>query len=54
MRQRLLNGWMDDLQFYVLFNSISIISGQWEGDNERLCAMEPSLRLERFLPGAGL
>ena len=30
------HGWMDDLRFYVLFNSISVISGQWVGDNERL------------------
>ena len=22
------HGWMDDLQFYVLFNSISVISGR--------------------------
>ena len=33
----LMDGWMDDLQFYVLFNSISVISGQWADDNERLC-----------------
>ena len=31
---------MDVLQFYILFNSISNISGQQEGDNERLCGME--------------
>ena len=31
----------DDLRFYVLFNSISVISGPWADDNERLCAMEP-------------
>ena len=31
---------MDDMRFYVLFNSISVISGRWEVDNERLCAME--------------
>ena len=42
------NGWMDDLRFYVLFNSISVISGRWADDNERLCAMEPRLRLRRF------
>ena len=23
------DGWIDDLQFYVLFNNISVISGQW-------------------------
>ena len=31
--------WMDDLHFYPLINSIRVISGQWEGDNERLCAV---------------
>ena len=30
------NGRMDALQYYILFNSISVASGQWEGDNERL------------------
>ena len=39
--------WMDELRFYVLFNSISCISGQWTGDNKRSCAMEPRLRLKR-------
>ena len=28
------------LQFYILLSSISVISGQQEGDIERLCAME--------------
>ena len=28
--------WMDDMRFYVLFNSISVISGLWKVDNERL------------------
>ena len=46
----LLDGCMDDLRFYVLFNSISVISGQWAGDNERLCAMEPHLPLKRSSP----
>ena len=31
---------MDDLQFYVLFNSTSVISGRCLDDNERLCAMK--------------
>ena len=35
--------WRDDLRFYVLFNSISVITGRWADDNKRLCAMEPSL-----------
>ena len=44
-----MGGWMiDDLQFYVLFNSISVISGRCLDDNERLCAMELRLRLRRF------
>ena len=43
-----IDGWMDDLRFYVLFNSISVISGRCLDDNERLCAMELRLRLRRF------
>ena len=39
---------MDDLRFYILLSSISVISGQWADDNKRLCAMEPLLRLGRF------
>ena len=41
-------GWMNDLRFYVLFNSIS---RQWAGDNERLCAKEPRSRLKRSQAG---
>ena len=45
---------MNDLRLYVLFNSISVISVQWADDNERLCEMEPRLRLRRFrLEGEG-
>ena len=43
-----MDGWMDDMQFYVLFNSITVISGQWKVDNERLCVIELHLRLRRF------
>ena len=39
-----LDGWMGDFRFYVLFNSFSVISGGWLGDDERLCATEPRLR----------
>ena len=42
------DGWMDELLFYVLFNSIPIISGLWADDNEMLCALEPRLGLRRF------
>ena len=37
--------WENDLIFYVLFNGISVISGRWADDNERLCVMEPRLHL---------
>ena len=47
-------GWTDCLQFYVLFNSISVILGRLESDNEsdneRLYAVEPLLRLKKFPP----
>ena len=43
-----MDGWTDDLQFYILFNSISVISGPRGDDNGRLCAMEPILWLRRF------
>ena len=39
---------MDDMRFYVIFNSISVISGQLEVNNERLCAIELRLRLREF------
>ena len=42
------DGWMDDLQFNVLFKNISVISGRWTDDNERLGAMKPRLRLRRL------
>ena len=45
---------MDDLRLYVFFNSITVTSGRRADDNERLCAMEPRLRLKRPLPQAGL
>ena len=45
---------MDYMGFLVLLNTISVISGRSEDDNERLCAMELPLRLKRFQPSAGL
>ena len=42
---------MNDLQFYILFNSISVITGRWEG--ERLCVVASRLRLEGCPPPAG-
>ena len=45
---RTIDGCMDDLRVNVLFNSVSVISGRREVDNEMLCAMELRLRLRRF------
>ena len=45
---------MDDLFIYVLFNSVSMISGRWTDDNERLCAMEARLQLKRSPSQAGI
>ena len=33
-------GWMDELSVLRPFNNISVISGQWKDDRERLCAMK--------------
>ena len=32
------------------FNSVSVISGQWEGDNEKLSATEPCLQQKKRFP----
>ena len=34
----------------IFSKSISVISGRWENDNQKLCSMEPRLRLYRFPP----
>ena len=39
---------------FRFFNNIPVISGRWTGDNEKPCAMEPRLRLERSPPRAGI
>ena len=52
---RWVGGWVGAwLAILRIFNSISVISGRWTGDNEKLYAMEPRLRLERSPPRAGL
>ena len=43
-----MDGWMDDLRFYVLFNSILVIPEGRAGDNERLCAVDYRLGLRRL------
>ena len=45
---------MDGIRFYVLFNSISVISGLLACDDEKLCAMGSRSRLKRSLPRVGL
>ena len=41
--------WMADLGFYILFNSISVMLGRYEDDNEKLCAMEPNFKVRKEL-----
>ena len=41
---------MDKLRFYVPFNSISVISRRWKGENEKLCAMKRRLGSGRISP----
>ena len=43
---------MDDLQFYTHLNSILVISEQWHGGYERLCALKHSLDSDRSWPSA--
>ena len=45
--------WMDKLGFYVSLNAISVISGQWKGKHERLCAMKCCLGSGRNYPPEG-
>ena len=44
---------MDELGFYIPFNSISVILRRWKGKHERLCAMKRRLGLGRISPPAG-
>ena len=46
------DGWMS-LGFYVPYNSISVISGRWKGEHERLCAMKCCLCSGRISSQAG-
>ena len=41
------------MRFYVPFNRISDISGQWKGKHKRPCAMKRRLTSERISPSAG-
>ena len=50
----LMLGWTDDLQFYILFNTISVISGRWADDNEKAVCNGTLFTVEKTLPQAGL
>ena len=50
----ILNSRMDDLRFYVIFNSILVISGRWEDANNRLFEMDFPFTVEKISPRAGL
>ena len=50
INMQLMDGW---IRFYVPFNSISVISGRWKGEHERLCAMKCCLGSGRISPPAG-
>ena len=50
----LMDGWMDGLGLYVLFNSISVILGEWKGEHKGLCTMNRHLGSEKISPPAGL
>ena len=45
-----MDEWMDEMRFYNFFSHIRFQSyqGRWKIDNQRLCAVEPRLRLRRF------
>ena len=40
--------WIDDFQFYDLLNSTSVTSGQFDGDNERLCGIVLSFKVVKI------
>ena len=44
-----MDGWVRVLR---PFNSISVISGRWKGEDERLCAMKRRLGSGRISPTA--
>ena len=48
----LMDGWMDGFRIYVFFDTISVVSGQWKGDKERLSAMGPPLMVEHISASA--
>ena len=52
-RLQMYDGWMT-CGFYILCNSISVISGRWKGDNERQFAMKCLFTVGKVAPLAVL
>ena len=50
----ILHLWMDELEFYVPFNNISVISGRWKDEHERLCVVKRRLGSEKILASSGI
>ena len=45
--------WRERDCFYAPFVSILVILGQWNDENERMCAKRPCIWSEKILPSAG-
>ena len=50
MEKSLSNGWMDDLRFYVLYNSNSVISGRCLDDNAKAVCNGTPFMVEKISP----
>ena len=50
--RRMMDGWM--ARFYVLFNSISVISVQWADDNEKAVCSRTPFTVKKSSPRAGI
>ena len=48
-----MDKWMDGL-FYILFNSISVISVRWADDNEEVMCSRTPFTFEKSSPRAGI
>ena len=52
-QKEMSNKGMDDLRFFVLFNSVSVISGRWEVEMKG-CVQWSSVYVEKISPRAGI
>ena len=51
--EHLCDGWMIDMRFHILLNGISVISGQWADNDEKLCNETP-FTVDKISPGVGI